>query len=284
MIRILINTIAFDPNRWTAEKIPHYKLADLLQPILEAGFHFLEVWQYHISTEDEDSVREIQQLGDGLGLSFPVIGAYPKLHLQGDERDREWEQFARIVDYATILGADKIKLFVGTKGTADLDERDFSRSVEFLGQILEQGEKNGLMITGELHKKTLLDSTAAAQKLIRDIGASNFHICFQPYDFQSTTRALDDMALFGERIKHVHYQGRRDKEIDLLSASDIDYAAVTDALIQQGFRGDMSIEFVKGSVVDQPDRFNLAVAMEHARKDRVYLEDLLEQRNVTFRS
>jgi sugar phosphate isomerase/epimerase len=133
MIRILINSIALDPNRWTAEKIPHYQFVDLLQPVVDAGFHFLEVWQYHISTEDEESVREIRQLGDGLGLSFPVIGVYPKLHLQGGERDRELEQFMRIVGYATILGADKIKLFVGTKGTADLDEEGYRRSVELQG-------------------------------------------------------------------------------------------------------------------------------------------------------
>jgi hypothetical protein len=59
---------------------------------------------------------------------------------------------------------------------------------------------------------------------------------------------------------------------------------VTGALIQQGFQGDMSIEFVKGSVVDQPDSFDLAAVLDNARKDRIYLEERLKQNDVPFRS
>ena len=80
-IRILLNSIALEPNRWTTEKIPFYRLEELLEPIAQSGFRGIEVWQYHVSSLNEDAITDLTMQADDLGIDFPVLGIYPRLHL-----------------------------------------------------------------------------------------------------------------------------------------------------------------------------------------------------------
>ena len=282
MIYLLLNSIALDPHRWTARKIPYYQLGELLRPVAEAGFSMLEVWQYHVSRESEAVIRELRKLGDSLGLSFPIIGIYPKLHLSGVERQREFDLFEKITGYAKILGADIVKIFAGAKGTDHLEEAEYNRSLEFLAGIVDTAEKNELLVTSEMHKKTLLDSLEAAQKLIRRINSSSFRICFQPLDFRSTDRAIRDYSVLAAHVRHVHYQGRHNGKMELLKNSDIDYAVFTRELIKRGFEGYISIEFVRGCVVENPEQFDLQVVLANARRDRNYIAEVLGDNSVEY--
>ncbi|UCH62067.1 MAG: sugar phosphate isomerase/epimerase [Fidelibacterota bacterium] len=282
MIYLLLNSIALDPHRWTAQKIPYFQIRDLLHPVAEAGFSMLEVWQYHVSRESETVIRELRKLGDSLELSFPVVGFYPKLHLSGAERQQELELFDRITRYAKILGAKIIKIFAGIKGTDQLEETEYDRSLVFLAGMIDTAEKNGLLVTSELHKKTLLDSLDAAQKLLRQINSSNFKICFQPFDFRSTEKAVRDYLALAEQVPHVHYQGRHNGKMELLNNSDIDYAVLTRALVEHGFEGYISIEFVRDCVVESPEQFDLQVVLANARCDKSYIGEVLCDNGVEY--
>ncbi|UCD37257.1 MAG: sugar phosphate isomerase/epimerase [Fidelibacterota bacterium] len=282
MIRILLNTIALEPHRWTAEKIPHFRLADLLSRIAEAGFHFVEVWQYHISTEDDKAVREIKQMGDDLGVIFPVVGAYPKLHLQDQAREQELEGFSRIVERASLLGARTIKIFVGSKGTDELTDDELEQSIDFLSQVLKRAQSSGLDVTGELHKKTLFDGVETTKGLLAKIGAGNFRICYQPYDFESTEQAIKDYTAVAESVTHVHFQGRKDKKYELLQNSEIDYALLAGEVVKHGFDGYFSIEFVKDCVVSNVREFDLQAVLDNARKDKEYLGVILKQSGAQY--
>ena len=91
MIQILLNSIALEPNRWTRDKIAHFSIEQLLPPIADAGFHFVELWGYHISRRPENEMRDIRSLAQSLDLQFPVVGIYPRLHLTGQQREKEFQ-------------------------------------------------------------------------------------------------------------------------------------------------------------------------------------------------
>jgi sugar phosphate isomerase/epimerase len=282
MITILLNSIALDPNRWTSEKIPYFRLLDLIEPIGEAGFRYVEVWQQHILPEDAETVMGIRDVGNALGVAFPIVGAYPKLHLDSRDQEQELEQFRQIVERAQILGSKVIKIFVGTKGSEDLDEVEYEQSVAFLDQLVTLAGEHDLRITGEMHGKTLFDGVSSTLQVVETIGSDNFSVCYQPYNFKSTNEAIEDFISVVENSIHVHYQGKKNGRLDYLEHSDIDYAHLTRELIRQQFDGYLCIEFVKDCVVENPSDFSLGAVLANAQRDRKYIVNILDEHDTEY--
>jgi sugar phosphate isomerase/epimerase len=274
MVTVALNSIALDPHRWTKEKIPFHKLERLLAPIARTGFRFVEIWQHHISEETEAQINAIRDIGTSLGLSFPVVGLYPQLHIEGEEYRRESERTSRLLSYAKMLGADIVKIFVGTRDSALITAREYERSVEAMRQMTSRAEALDLTITGETHQKTLFDTVGSCQRFIQDVGSDRFKICFQPFDLRSTDQALKDYEQVAEDVIHVHYQGCKGDSMDLLENSDLDYKRLTRTLAQKGFSGYLCIEFTKDCVVQNPSDFNLETVLNNARRDRDFMLNL----------
>lgn len=277
MIFILLNTIALDPNRWTSGKIPYFRLVDLIEPITEAGFKYIEIWQQHILLEDVGTVKKIKDLGDAAGVAFPIVGAYPKLHLTGQDRENELDKFTQIAERAKILDSKVIKMFIGAKGSNDLDKAEYEQSVGFLRQLVELATDHGLRVTGEMHRKTLFDSISSTQRLVETIGSDNFSICYQPYDFKSTEQAVENFISVAGSTVHVHYQGKKNGRLDYLEHSDINYTQLTRQIIKQRFDGYLCIEFVKDCVVEDPSDFKLDTVLGNAQRDRGFIANILDE-------
>lgn len=103
--KLLFNTIALDPNRWTSHKRPYVRLVDVLPDLARAGFYDLEVWQYHLSRLEREEVRALKQRAADLGVSMPIVGLYPVLHATGEERARERKHVGALLGAAAFLGA-----------------------------------------------------------------------------------------------------------------------------------------------------------------------------------
>ena len=167
---LLLNTIALDPNRWTAEKQPYFRLEALLEPVAAAGFRALEVWQYHLSTLDDAGVRTLASRADALGVTFPIVGMYPKLDLDGEARMREWASAETLVQRAARCGAHSVKLFAGRLGSAEADAEAYARSVAFMQDLIAVADGHGLTVTAETHPDTLCDSVPATERFLDAVG------------------------------------------------------------------------------------------------------------------
>jgi len=271
MIYLLLNSIALDPNRWTREKIAHYRFDQLLKPIANAGFHYIEIWEHHILRESESSVTNTKRIADSLDLHFPIIGMYPKLHLTGVDRLDELNQVKRIFNYAHIFGTKIVKIFVGNLSSEKITKRKYEYSLEFMSEMTNLAKSFGLLIAGETHQKTIFDTLESSIKFIKEVGATNFKICYQPYDLSDTNQALRDYKVLSEKVIHVHYQGRKNKKMELLEKSDIDYEALTKTVIESSFEGHISIEFVKDCVVKKSEDFDLQRVLANAQQDRDFI-------------
>ena len=271
MPHLLLNTIALDPNRWTPEKVAYFDLVDLLPALAEAGFDALEVWQYHLSRLSDEQVAALGERARSLGVTFPVVGLYPALHLDGEERAREWAAMEMLVARSADLGARVVKMFAGRLGSDEVDEEAFERSVGFAREMAEAVAEHGLVLTAETHPDTLCDSVPATRRFLDAVAAPNLRVCFQPFDFVSTEQTLADYRALREHVVHVHLQGRRDDRIALLEEADIDYQAFFRALAADGFDGVLCIEFVEGGVVERPEDFDLELVLANARRDRAFV-------------
>lgn len=283
MIDLLLNTIALDPNRWTPDHTPYFTLDALLPPIAEAGFTGVECWQYHLSTASPAQVAAYARRGRDLGLSFPVVGAYPVLHLQGAAGARAWEALQRLLEHAVLMEAKVLKLFVGNQPFAHLDAAAYARSVEALRRLAAAARQAGLTLTGETHANTLFDTVAHCRRVLADVAAPNFKVCFQPFDFTDTAVLLSDYEALHPGVMHVHFQGRNGGDFVLLEHAALDYRAFVDTLAAHDFTGYACIEFVADCVVEDPADFDLPRVLGHAARDRVFLHRLFTDNGMRVR-
>lgn len=277
MIHLFLNSIALEPNRWTAEKIAGNRLDKLLAPIAETGFCFVEVWQYHISRESEVVIKSFRDIADSCDIQFPVIGMYPKLHLAGKDQRDEMDLVKKVFNDAKILGAKVIKIFPGNVATAELDNAQYQRSVGFMTEMANLAETLELTITGETHPNTCFDSVQSCLRFLKSVNCGNFKICFQPYDLNDTEKSINNYRALASDVIHVHFQGWKKQEMELLENSDLDYKKLIETMFKSEFEGYICIEFVKACVVKNPIDFNLSHVLNNAKRDRDFVMKIAKQ-------
>jgi len=272
-MKVLINSIALEPNRWTKDKVPYFRLEDLLEAIAGAGFGAIEVWQNHVATLGERAVCGLAEKGRKLGLTFPVIGMYPAFHLTGRERQEELARFKTMFGAARTLGAGVIKMFAGRIASADITARQWDLSVGFVRDVLRSAGEE-MLFTVETHARTLADSPRSALRFIEAVGSERLKVCWQPYDFTDTEGAIRDFDALSEHVVHLHVQGRAGGEMALLEESDIDWRRVLSHIFASGFDGLLSIEFTRGSVVEPPRELSVAEVLANAARDREFIRSV----------
>lgn len=274
-IQILLNSIALEPNRWTAEKIAWFNLLDLLGPISAAGFDAVEVWQHHVSRLTPAELQQLVSTSRDLGISFPVLGIYPHLHRDSDDGQQDLGEIIRMLDIAITLGADTVKMFVGSVASEELTRSQRDRTMTALAQVVKAAEGRDLRITGETHANTLFDTLSSCQQALAEINSDTLKVCFQPLDSADDERAASDFKALEEHIVHIHLQGRIDGEMALLEESDLDYTQFLTMVKQSDFAGYLCIEFVKDCVVASPELLDVDLVLRNATRDLAFVTALV---------
>lgn len=269
--RVLLGSIALEPNRWTATKEPHNRLIDMLGPVQAAGFHAIELWEFHINLLSRDDVQAVAARAADLNITFPTLALYPDFLADPDDNDM---YFGELLQRCDFLGVEKVKMFAGNRSAAKLTEEEREGSLNQIRALIQSARQFGITLSGELHQDTLCDTVAEAQKTVNDLDGQ-IGICFQPLDFGSTETTLADLAALADRVDHFHLQGRKEGQFSLLEDADIDYPALFDRL--ENYGGDFCIEFVKGCVVEKPEDFDMDEVLHTAAQDREFVEKLVRQ-------
>jgi sugar phosphate isomerase/epimerase len=271
MITILLNTIALEPNRWTAGKVPYRPLVELLGPIARAGFDALEVWQNHAVLLDDAGLETLRETADRECLAMPVLGMYPAFHLEGRERDEEkarWDRMVRIMD---TLGARVLKLMPGRVASADLTGDLWDQSVAFVQEALDRTADRGFPVPLEMHGGTVADSAESVLRFIGAVGSDRLKVCFQPMGFADTDGTIAIYDALAPHVMHMHVQGRAGDRMAALEESDIDYSRVLRRIFRGGFDGYVSIEFVRDCVVESPEQLNVEKVLANAARERQFI-------------
>lgn len=273
-VRVLLNTIALEPHRWSKDKAPRYHLVrDLLPRIARAGFTQVELWQYHLSTLTAAEVDETAALARKLGLKFPVLGAYPQFHLEGEAAEAEAKALDGLLDRAAALGVRWIKFFFGrVKGSAITPEQ-LERTTAHAAAWIDRGHGFGLDFCAELHGGTLFDPYDFGRRYLAEHPEFGVKICFQPYDFEKTEPSLELIDELGPRIVHAHFQGRRNgKAFCRLEEADVDYTKIVPALAEANPRILPSIEFVPNGFPTAGQDLDFDAALADAVADARFIE------------
>lgn len=275
-MRVLFNTIALEPNRWTKEKRPAHDLGDVLLPrIAEAGFTKIEVWPFHILHKSLDELKKLREQAEKRGLSFLVLGAYPEFHHSGANDEAPRAQRHEILERARVLGAPWVKYFFGrVAGSALTPEQWAATEANFSAWILD-GRRQGLNFCAELHNNTLFDPYETGAKQVNLHPGWDVKFCFQPYDFKSTAKNLALIGKLGSKIVHAHFQGRNADGYSRLADSDLDYSKLVPALTMANPEIMHSVEFVKNGFPKEGEALDFDKALADAVADAQFIERYL---------
>lgn len=277
----ILATVALEPNRWTGKRNPRFALSDLLEPIRRSGFTRLEAWQWHLSCLYLQDVRELRARADDLRLSFPYIGVYPSFLLEGPDRREEERLQADILDKAEILGTPSLKIMLGrgVRGS-DASDEQIEETARRLGRWLESARERGIAMAVELHGNTLFDPVDAGIAFMQRYPELKFTICYQPYDFADTNKALQLADRFKGMISHIHLQAPNPNQrgtYDLLEEAAMDFRSLIPHLLRDNPHATMTLEFVKDCIQDAPG-FDVERVLANAVKDAEFVARLLADR------
>ncbi len=240
-------------------------LGQIFSDMAYAGIEFLEVM--HTTLEPPGAVDRILELSDKHGV--PVIGASYSAPMWDATRHEEIFEYAdRLFDKLRRLGAELVGVSAGDAGRKKT-EAELDAQADILRRIRYRASVNGIRLV--LHNHT-------------------YEIRDDEYDLRGTLQRIPDLQLgpdigwlaaagvdpadflrrYAERIVYAHLRDRKSDGswAEALGEGDIDYRAVSDALKEIQFSGDLAIELAHspGFRPTRPLRESFKISRDYVRK------------------
>ena len=185
MITVGLTSVTFN-NLSSAEVIEYCK---------KSGIDTIE-WgsEVHVPAGDEEKAKEVRALCDKEGIMVSSYGSYYRC---GTYENPE-EEFEKYLKSAKIIGAPKIRIWVGNKDYKDASEEYYNKI------IAEMAKKENIHLGCEFHEGTLTGKRLSSLKVIKDVGYDNLGMYFQHDFFESDEENYQTLRDFIPTLKNVH--------------------------------------------------------------------------------
>lgn len=201
----------------------------------EAGADCIE-WGGDIHIKDVPTARRAKQLCDDAGIPISSYGSYYRV---GSKKADEWKQICEI---SSALGADFVRVWLGTSDSEVTDEATYTKLVEDGRAICDAAKEYGLVVCPECHDRTYNNNTDAFLKIHNDIGRENFRTYFQSrykraeYDLDRIERTLPLI-----QCVHISYSEQSREQFPFFRPKYID--ALLDKIISLNYDGLILVEY-----------------------------------------
>ena len=224
----------------------------------EVGADYVEVrggiWGKSVTNADDEDVKRMQEVLDKYDVKVGAIGSpFGKCSFEEDDYGKHIGFFPRMVELAHIFNTDVIRMFafwvpkeLRGRGVPRPDIKDYLGEIApRLKPAAEIAEKEGVVMALETEGSTLVGTCAEARAVIDAVESdamkmawdvnNGWHCGELPYpDGYNHIRGL---------VKHIHVKPNAEKNIDTVGSSDVSYAQVFRAVVEEeGFDGCASIE------------------------------------------
>lgn len=144
----------------------------------EAGLELLE-WggDIHVPPTDPENARQVAVWTKEAGLTTAAYGSYYRL---GTNKEPE-KAFAPILETAIVLNAPVIRIWGGTKGSADLDETERVQLAKEGRLLVKMAAEKGIRIALECHADTLTDHMDSTLRYLQEVPGMTMY--WQPNQF-----------------------------------------------------------------------------------------------------
>ncbi|HPT86087.1 MAG TPA: sugar phosphate isomerase/epimerase [Bacillota bacterium] len=173
-------------------------IAGVVDAATRAGLGGIE-WggDIHVPHGNLEAAAAAAKLCKDAGLCCYSYGSY---YRAGKSTDK-----GAVIETALALGAPNIRIWAGTKGSADTTPTERAEIVADIAKFAEDANKHGLTVTFEWHGGTLTDDTDSALALLDELGhPQNVYLYWQPNQYRPLEYNLDALRKAAPYLLHVH--------------------------------------------------------------------------------
>ena len=200
----------------------------------------------HVPHGDLATARAVRRLCADHGLAVSAYGSYFNA---GDPPGRG-PSAAAVLDTAAELGADVVRVWPGTTGSAATDEAGRAAVVATLAALCDSAAGRGLIVATEFHAGTLTDDAGSAARLLAAV--PGLRTMWQPPNGADPAASLAGLRLVRPWLANLHvfhWWPTADDRRPLADGGDWWPAFLREAA--DGRTRYASLEFVRGDDVDQ---------------------------------
>jgi sugar phosphate isomerase/epimerase len=192
----------------------------------------------HVPHGDVQQARRVAQLTADAGLSVSAYGSYYRL------ADPASPSIEAVLDTAEALGTSSVRVWAGTRGSADADDAYRHAVLEDAARVVALANQRNLTICLEYHNNTLTDTLASAQTLLD--GVDQLRTFWQPPHTYDMDLKLDGLRALLPQITSVHVFHWHPENIARYPLVDgtADWKRYIDILRTSGNDHVLSLEFV----------------------------------------
>jgi 3-dehydroshikimate dehydratase len=222
--------------------------AEIVRIVRESGLRGIE-WggDVHVPHGDLARAGEVARMTRDAGLGAAAYGSYFRL----GKSEAEGLSFPRVLETAVALGAPSIRVWAGTKGSADADDAYRRAITEESHRIAAMAAAAGVVVAYEYHGGTLTDTKASTAALLSAVPHPNLMTLWQPavgIDVDEREAALVDVL---PRLLNVHVFQWRDRLRLPLREGASEWARYLAKVRSTGRDHYALLEFVRNESVEQ---------------------------------
>lgn len=200
----------------------------------------------HVPHGQIQTARDVHRITVEAGLSVAAYGSY---YRAGENKAENSTSFTAVLDSACELEAPTIRVWAGTKGSAEADKTCRAHVADDLRTIGERAEKEGVTVSLEHHAHTLTDTLESTQSLLQAVQCGNVRPYWQvPHDI-TVAKSLAGLITLLPTLTHVHvYHWRRlrgEMEQLPLTEGESSWQQYLQALATTGRKHGALLEFVR---------------------------------------
>ena len=180
----------------------HLSSDETISAARSAGLEAIE-WggDIHVPPENIGNARAVGEATRAAGLEVVSYGTYYRL----GENGRNFEvKFAETLAAAKALGAPSLRIWAGSKDACDTGEAERKELVRELRVCADMAAREGERIALEFHQKTLTSDADSAERLVGEVGRENLSLYWQPNQFLTFERNIENLTTVLPFISKVH--------------------------------------------------------------------------------
>lgn len=215
---------------------------EVCETAVKNGIKYIE-WGADVHVPSPDEAKKVRALCDTYGIESISFGSYYRVG------DGDFAGFERDCRSAQILGAGRIRIWLGRRGSADCTEKDRAELVSMTRILAGIAEQYALTLAFEFHGKTLNDNGRSCMSFLNELDRPGVMTYWQPLAYAEN---LTNLLTVMDRLTAVHVFSWDDNNVRYpLDAMENEWKIYIGEIAAQK-DVDYILEFVKD---DSPQQF-----------------------------
>ena len=174
---------------------------EILSLVKKAGLDGIE-WgsDIHVPAGELSHAKKVGELTKKQGLEVFSYGTYYRI---GEKQDY-LPAFRNYLDTALALGTSHMRVWAGIQDSEKYTEEQYSACVAEAQKVADISNQYGIHLSCECHGGSLTNRPSASLRFVREVNRDNFHLYWQPNQFESVDYNKKGLSLTLPYVTNLH--------------------------------------------------------------------------------